>query len=98
MISWLGCHGGQGATTDHTVPYGTESSRVLSQAFHARLPSFVPTGQNTGQPFTKIDHASDQIFEDEDEHEGRGARGEGGGRARGREGGSMDPLRTRNRE
>ena len=30
---------------DHTVPYGTDSLMARFQAFHAWLPSFVPTGQ-----------------------------------------------------
>ena len=32
---------------EHTVPYGTDSRWRLSQAFHAWLPSFRPSGTQT---------------------------------------------------
>jgi hypothetical protein len=36
------------ASTDHTVPYGTDLTLPPSQALRARLPSFVPPGQRYG--------------------------------------------------
>jgi len=37
------------ASTDHTVPYGTDLTLPPSQAPRARLPSFVPPGQRYGK-------------------------------------------------